>query len=138
GPPPGPPPWAPRPPPGGRGGWGGGGPAGPGPARTAPRRTAAADGLELVADPLLTTVVFGCAVGDGTPAADESALNAAVRRGLMADGRALLARTNVAGPDGTPRVRLKLVFLNPTTTEDDIDALLGDVSAMARELADRR
>ncbi|MFE2581855.1 pyridoxal phosphate-dependent decarboxylase family protein [Streptomyces sp. NPDC059378] len=108
-----------------------------GQARYAASRIAAADGLELVADPLLTTVIFGCAVDDGTPAADESALNAAVRRGLMADGRALLARTNVAGPDGTPRVRLKLVFLNPTTTEDDIDALLGDVSAMARELAGR-
>lgn len=53
----------------------------------------------------------------------------------MADGRALLARTKVPGPDGEPQVHLKLVFLNPTTTEDDIDGLLADIAAVARELA---
>jgi hypothetical protein len=76
-----------------------------------------------------------CVPGNGAAVADASAFNAAVRRKLMADGRALLARTKVAGPDGTPRVHLKLVFLNPATTEDDIDALLTDVTAVARELA---
>lgn len=104
-------------------------------ARYAAGRIAAAEGLELVADPLLSTVIFRCAPTDGTPVDDESAWNAAVRRRLMTDGRALLARTKIAGPDGTPRVHLKLVFLNPTTTEDDIDALLADVSAAARGLA---
>ncbi|MFD6889450.1 pyridoxal phosphate-dependent decarboxylase family protein [Streptomyces sp. NPDC059957] len=104
-------------------------------ARYAASRIAATDGLELVADPLLTTVIFRCTPVDGTPVADESAWNAAVRRKLMTDGRALLARTKIAGPDGTPQVHLKLVFLNPTTTEDDIDALLTDVTAAARELS---
>ncbi|MEU8760432.1 pyridoxal-dependent decarboxylase [Streptomyces sp. NPDC048659] len=105
-------------------------------ARYAAGRIAAAEGLELLAEPLLSTVIFRCASGDGTAEADESALNAAVRRRLMTDGKALLARTKIAGPDGTPRVHLKLVFLNPTTTEDDIDALLADVSAAARGLAE--
>ncbi|MEV7280620.1 pyridoxal-dependent decarboxylase [Streptomyces sp. NPDC093111] len=104
-------------------------------ARYAAGRIAATEGLELVADPLLSTVIFRCAPADGTPVDDESAWNAAVRRRLMTDGRALLARTKIAGPDGTPRVHLKLVFLNPTTTEDDIDALLADVTAAARGLA---
>ena len=33
------------------------------------------------------------------------------------------------------QVHLKLVFLNPATTEDDIDNLLADIAAVARELA---
>lgn len=103
-------------------------------ARYAAGRIAATEGLELVADPLLSTVIFRCAPAEGSLVDDESAWNAAVRRRLMTDGRALLARTKIAGPDGTPRVHLKLVFLNPTTTEDDIDALLADVTAAARGL----
>ncbi|MFF8655107.1 pyridoxal phosphate-dependent decarboxylase family protein [Streptomyces huasconensis] len=104
-------------------------------ARYAASVIAATDGLELVADPLLTTVIFRCVPEEGTSVADENAWNAAVRRKLMADGRALLARTKITGPDGTPSVHLKLVFLNPTTTEDDIDTLLTDVTAAARETA---
>jgi hypothetical protein len=46
-----------------------------------------------------------------------------------------VARTKVAGPDGEPRVHLKLVFLNPATTEAEIDELLADIAAVARELA---
>ncbi|MFD7066150.1 pyridoxal phosphate-dependent decarboxylase family protein [Streptomyces sp. NPDC059913] len=103
-------------------------------ARYAASRIAATEGLELVADPLLSTVVFRCVAAGGAPVADENAWNAAIRRTLMADGRALLARTKIPGPDGTPQVHLKLVFLNPTTTDDDIDTLLTDITTTAHTL----
>jgi hypothetical protein len=71
-----------------------------------------------------------------SPVADESAWNAAVRRQLMDQGRALLARTKVRRADGALQVHLKLVFLNPTTTNEEIDATLADIVAAARELAE--
>ncbi|MEU6705581.1 pyridoxal phosphate-dependent decarboxylase family protein [Streptomyces wuyuanensis] len=109
-------------------------------ARYAAARISAGTDLDLVAEPLLSTVIFRCRPPAGAaPAADasawNSAWNAAVRRKLMADGRALLARTKAPGPDGEPQVHLKLVFLNPATTEEDIDDLLADIAAVARELA---
>ncbi|MCP3819173.1 pyridoxal-dependent decarboxylase [Streptomyces sp. A3M-1-3] len=105
-------------------------------ARYAATRIAAIDGLDLVAEPLLSTVIFRCRPADATPVEDESAWNAAIRRKLMAEGRALLARTKITGPNGRPQVHLKLVFLNPTTTEEEIDGLLTDITAAARELAE--
>lgn len=105
-------------------------------AHHAATRIAATDGLDLVAEPLLSTVIFRCRATDAAPVADESAWNAAVRRKLMAEGRALLARTKISGPDGSPQVHLKLVFLNPATTNEEIDGLLTDITAAARELAD--
>ncbi|MFD3586380.1 pyridoxal phosphate-dependent decarboxylase family protein [Streptomyces sp. NPDC058683] len=104
-------------------------------AHHAAARIAATDGLDLVAEPILSTVIFRCRASDTTPVADENAWNAAVRRKLMTQGRALLARTKITGPDGTPQVHLKLVFLNPTTAREEIDALITDIAAAARELA---
>ncbi|WP_411076950.1 hypothetical protein [Streptomyces sp. cmx-10-25] len=93
------------------------------------RRIAATEGLELATEPLLGTVIFRCEpTGDGTPE------NAAVRRKLMTDGRALLARPKLTAPDGTPQVHLKLVFLNPTTEQHEIDALLTDITTTAQHL----
>ena len=104
-------------------------------AQHAATRIAASNTLALVAEPILSTVIFRCQSTDDTPVADEDAWNSAIRRKLMTDGRALLARTKITSPDGTPQVHLKLVFLNPMTTNDEIDELLTDITAAARELA---
>ncbi|MCF3172866.1 pyridoxal-dependent decarboxylase [Streptomyces sioyaensis] len=90
--------------------------------------------LELLAEPVLSTVIFRCLTSEEIE--DEGAWNAAIRRRLMAEGRALLARTKVRRQDGETRVHLKLVFLNPATTPEEIDALLDDVVAAAAEVKD--
>ena len=92
--------------------------------------------LELDAQPVLSSVVFGYRTAD---AADADRVNAALRRRLLAEGRAVVGRTDVANiadtadtahaPSGPRRVRLKLTFLNPATTPSDIDALLEAVVA---------
>jgi L-2,4-diaminobutyrate decarboxylase len=104
-------------------------------ARHAATRIAATDSLALVAEPILSTVIFRCRSTAAAPVEDEDAWNSAIRRKLMTDGRALLARTKITSPDGTPQVHLKLVFLNPITTKEEIDELLTDITAAARELA---
>jgi L-2,4-diaminobutyrate decarboxylase len=104
-------------------------------ARHAAARIAATDTLTLVAQPILSTVIFRCRSTDAAPVENQDAWNSAIRRKLMTDGRALLARTKITGPDGTPQVHLKLVFLSPTTTTEEIDELLTDVAAAADELA---
>ena len=104
-------------------------------AQHAATRIAATDTLALVAEPILSTVIFRCQSTDAAPVDDLDAWNSAIRRKLMTDGRALLARTKITGPDGIPQVHLKLVFLNPVTTTDEIDELLTDITAAARELA---
>ena len=64
-------------------------------------RLAHSDTLVLVSgEPNLSTVIFRCGTTDG--AGVEDALNSAVRRKLMTDDRALVARTKLTGPDGTP------------------------------------
>jgi len=98
-------------------------------------RIAASDTLDLVAQPILSTVIFRCRGTDAAPGGDEDAWHSAIRRKLMTDGRALLARTKITGPDGTPQVRLKLVFLNPMTTVAEIGEVLTDIATAARELA---
>ncbi|MDO0914717.1 pyridoxal-dependent decarboxylase [Streptomyces sp. DT2A-34] len=105
-------------------------------ARHAAARIAGDPDLELLAEPVLSTVIFRCRTSG--PIDDESAWNAAVRRHLMAEGRALLARTKVRRPDGELQVHLKLVFLNPATTTAEIDALLDDVVTAATEVREAR
>lgn len=83
-------------------------------------RVAAHPRLELYRDPVLTTVVFRYLPEDG--AADT--VNAALRRSLLDDGRAVVGRTEFDGA-----VHLKLTLLNPHATEADIDALIEDVAA---------
>ncbi|MDK3256674.1 pyridoxal phosphate-dependent decarboxylase family protein [Blastococcus capsensis] len=72
--------------------------------------------LELAATPVLSTVVFRHRGGD--------ALNAAVRRRLLREGRAVVGRTELDG-----RVHLKLTLLNPAATPADVDALIDLVLA---------
>lgn len=104
--------------------------------------------LELDAAPVLSSVVFGyrtsnaanagsaadpADASDSANKADADRVNAALRRRLLAEGRAVVGRTDVAdtahAPSGSRRVRLKLTFLNPATTPSDIDALLEAVVA---------
>lgn len=87
-------------------------------ARHAARRVAATDCLELAAEPVLTTVVFRHTGGD--------LVNAALRRRLLAEGTAVVGRTEVAGA-----VWLKLTLLNPHATTADVDALLEAVLVAA-------
>ncbi|OIV36449.1 aspartate aminotransferase family protein [Mangrovactinospora gilvigrisea] len=101
-------------------------------ARHAAARIAATPGLELTAEPVLTTVVFRCT----DPRLDASATdeaNARARRALLAAGRAVVGRTEL-GP-GPGAIRLKLTLLNPHTTEERLDALVDAVAAAGREAA---
>lgn len=74
--------------------------------------------LELLCDPVLSTVVFRY-VGpdDAQPATCEQ--NGQLRRNLLASGRAVVGRTEHEG-----LVRLKLTLLNPAATEADVDRVL--------------
>ncbi|MFE0462152.1 pyridoxal phosphate-dependent decarboxylase family protein [Kitasatospora sp. NPDC058965] len=93
--------------------------------------------LELHREPLLTTVLFRALPADPARA---DRFNAELRRRLLADGRAVLGRTELPAPaPGVTGglVRLKLTLLNPHTTEADLAGLLAAVVATAREL-DRR
>jgi L-2,4-diaminobutyrate decarboxylase len=72
--------------------------------------------LELDADPVLTSVVFGHRGG--------SAVNARIRRRLLREGSAVVGRTEVDG-----RIRLKLTLLHPYARPQDVDALLDAVAA---------
>ncbi|MGA4544774.1 pyridoxal-dependent decarboxylase [Uniformispora flossi] len=95
--------------------------------------------LELTAEPVLTTVVFRYVpeerIGE-SPAARSDTVNAELRRRLLAEGRAVVGRTDV-GP-GPGAVRLKLTLLNPHAAEHDVDAVLRAVidagRAVEREL----
>jgi L-2,4-diaminobutyrate decarboxylase len=97
-------------------------------ARHAARVIAAEPRLELVAQPVLTTVLFrylpDSAAGVG---GDSDAVNAELRRLLLANGTAVVGRTELPGAEGG--VRLKLTLLNPHTTEADLDRLLALVVA---------
>jgi L-2,4-diaminobutyrate decarboxylase len=87
--------------------------------RHAARAIEARPELDLLTEPVLTTVLFRYRGGDH--------VNAALRRGLLADGSAVIGRTDVAGA-----VALKLTLLNPSMTPADIDALLDLVVAAGR------
>lgn len=97
-------------------------------ARHAAGRIAAQPRLELFADPVLSTVVFRYVPAVG--GADPDRINAALRRVLLAEGRAVVGRTEAAGA-----VRLKLTLLNPHATEADVDALLDAVVAAGHKEA---
>ncbi|WP_164014406.1 pyridoxal phosphate-dependent decarboxylase family protein [Pyxidicoccus trucidator] len=93
-------------------------------ARHAEQRIAAQPELELVSPAELTTVVFRYRCDEDPVREDE--INGALRRRLMETGVALIGRTAVRldGPDSPERVCLKFTLLNPTTTPEDLDALV--------------
>jgi L-2,4-diaminobutyrate decarboxylase len=93
-------------------------------ARCAAEAVIAEPALVLAADPVLTTVVFRYRTAD--PARSD-AVNAALRRRLLAEGRAVVGRTELEGA-----VHLKLTLLNPDARPADVEALLAAVVAAGR------
>jgi len=85
----------------------------------------------------LTTVVFRFRCEDEPERADE--INGALRRRLMETGAALIGRTAVRldGPDSPERVCLKFTLLNPTTTPEELDALVDAVLVAGRACSPR-
>nr|WP_228046081.1 pyridoxal-dependent decarboxylase [Saccharopolyspora sp. HNM0983] len=78
--------------------------------------------LELMQHPVLSTVVFRFTPDRG----DADEVNAALRRALLHDGKAVVGRTEFGA------VYLKLTLLNPNADERDIDLLLDDVVAAGK------
>lgn len=85
-------------------------------AQHAARAIAARPELELLCEPVLSTVVFRYVGRDGTATCEQ---NGRLRRDLLASGRAVVGRTEHEG-----LVRLKLTLLNPAATEADVDHVL--------------
>ncbi|WP_329066470.1 pyridoxal phosphate-dependent decarboxylase family protein [Streptomyces sp. NBC_01429] len=92
--------------------------------------------LELHAEPVLTAFVFRYRPvdadekhGDDEQRSDD--INAALRRRLLREGRAVVGRTELPG-EGPGRVRLKLTLLNPHTTAEEVERLLFEVVAAGR------
>jgi L-2,4-diaminobutyrate decarboxylase len=86
--------------------------------------------LELHTEPILTTTVFRYLPqrsGQSSPAAIDAA-NAALRRRLLREGRAVVGRTELPGT-GPGRIRLKFTLLNPHTTPADVGELVDAVAA---------
>ncbi|GAA1182498.1 hypothetical protein GCM10009654_44720 [Streptomyces hebeiensis] len=84
--------------------------------------------LELHSEPVLTAFLFRYLPSDASRG-DE--INAALRRRLLREGRAVVGRTELPG-EGPGRVRLKLTLLNPHTTPAEVDRLLHAVVAAGR------
>ncbi|MFJ1702452.1 pyridoxal phosphate-dependent decarboxylase family protein [Kitasatospora sp. NPDC088346] len=106
-------------------------------ARHAAARIEAEPRLELAARPAFSTVLFRYLPTDDRIDAD--AFNGALRRRLMAEGTALLARTRVPREDGTQPVFLKLMMLNPATADADLDLVIDSVlDTAAKSLAEQQ
>ncbi|MFJ4920317.1 pyridoxal phosphate-dependent decarboxylase family protein [Streptomyces sp. NPDC088725] len=84
--------------------------------------------LELHGEPVLTAFLFRYLPADPARA---DGINAALRRRLLREGRAVVGRTELPG-DGPGRVRLKLTLLNPHTTSAEVERLLLAVVAAGR------
>ncbi|WP_309246047.1 pyridoxal phosphate-dependent decarboxylase family protein [Verrucosispora sioxanthis] len=87
--------------------------------------------LQLAAEPVLSTVLFRYLPGDGS---DLDAFNSSLRRQLMRDGHAMLARVFLPRPGGGKDVWLKLMLLNPDTTGEQLDQVIDDVLAAGAAL----
>ncbi len=91
---------------------------------------AAEPGLEVVVRPATITCVFRW-VGDGDlPPATVDQVNREVQLRLLRDGEAVVGRTRVGGATA-----LKLTFVNPLTTADDVAALVRRVAQQAGTIA---
>jgi L-2,4-diaminobutyrate decarboxylase len=93
----------------------------------------AADDFELLHQPTLNTVVFRYRPRVETDDGFVSRLNATIRRELLRDGRAVVARTDVDGVTS-----LKLTLLNPTATLEDVAAILEAIRDYGATIAARR
>ncbi|MFI6448453.1 pyridoxal phosphate-dependent decarboxylase family protein [Kitasatospora sp. NPDC050543] len=99
-------------------------------ARHAAARITAEPRLELGTEPPLTAVLFRYLPADGS---DADAFNGALRRRVMHEGRALLARTHIPQEGGGSRVFLKLMLLNPDTSTAQLDSVIDELLALAAE-----
>jgi L-2,4-diaminobutyrate decarboxylase len=79
---------------------------------------------------VLSTVLFRYLPADG---ADPDVFNSALRRELMRQGKAMLARVYLKR-NGVRRVFLKLMLLNPSTDPAELDAVIDDVIAVGGRL----
>jgi L-2,4-diaminobutyrate decarboxylase len=84
--------------------------------------------LEPAHRPVLASLVFRYVPRTGGPQRSDR-LNAAIRERLLAEGRAVLGRTAVAG-----RTHLKLTLLNPAAGDAEIAALVDLVARTGAEL----
>lgn len=91
----------------------------------------AADDFELLGEPTLNAVVFRYRPGTDPDDQTVSQLNADLRRALLRDGRAMVARTDVDGVTS-----LKFTLMNPTATPDDVAAMLEVVRDCGAALAE--
>ncbi|ELZ31526.1 pyridoxal-dependent decarboxylase [Halogeometricum pallidum JCM 14848] len=89
--------------------------------------------FELVHEPTLNAVVFRYRPREGMNDRAVSRVNAAVRRRLLDDGRAVVARTEVEGVTS-----LKFTLLNPRATPEDVEAMLDAIRDCGDELAAER
>ncbi|MFE1783580.1 pyridoxal phosphate-dependent decarboxylase family protein [Streptomyces sp. NPDC059506] len=72
----------------------------------------------------ISTVLFRPTAADELPDAEGDETVAAVRRRLLAEGRAVLGRAVAEDADGRPRLWLKATLLNPRAREADLAGLL--------------
>ncbi|MBM7776226.1 L-2,4-diaminobutyrate decarboxylase [Actinokineospora baliensis] len=93
------------------------------------RAVAAHTRLRLWGEPTLSTVLLRPRAADESD--DGDALVAAVRRGLLDDGVAVLGRAAMPDADGTPRLWLKLTLLHPHATPEHYLPLLDLVADKA-------
>jgi L-2,4-diaminobutyrate decarboxylase len=102
-------------------------------AQYAARRIGGEPRLELAAIPAISTVLFRYLPEAG----DADAFTGRLRRRMMTEGRAVLARSRVPRGDGSAPVYLKLMLLNPSTDPQQLDEVIDDVlaAAAAEELA---
>jgi L-2,4-diaminobutyrate decarboxylase len=92
-----------------------------------------ADDFELLCEPTLSTVVFRYRPHEGLDDRAVSRLNATVRRRLLHDGRAVVARTEIEGVTS-----LKFTLLNPTATLDDIASMLDAIRECGTRVVSER
>jgi len=90
---------------------------------------ATAEDFELLGEPTLNAVVFRYRPDEKMADETVSRINAATREALLADGRAIVARTTVDGVTS-----LKFTLLNPTTTLDDVGAMLDIIRECAESV----
>ncbi|MQY02156.1 pyridoxal phosphate-dependent decarboxylase family protein [Actinomadura macrotermitis] len=88
-------------------------------------------------EPGISTVLLRPAAADALPGEAGDELVAAIRRDLLAEGRAVLGRAVAADHDGRRRLWLKVTLLHPQTAAADLDALLKLVAERAEHLSRR-
>jgi L-2,4-diaminobutyrate decarboxylase len=85
--------------------------------------------FELDREPALTTLLFRYRARHGDP----DQVNAALRRGLLAQGAAVIGRTRLPDPAGRQpgpgSLRLKLTLVDPQTTAASLDRLIELIAA---------